>query len=225
MPGPSDETAQTQADAKPEGASPEAAKPEAEVVAAPDPLAEAEERARKAEAERRDTHDRMLRVAADFENFKKRSRKEADDAEARGRRTILTAILPVLDNLERGLDAAAVAGDASGGAIAEGVRLVMKQFLGILEKLDVKPLVALGQAFDPAVHEAIQQVETADAASGTVVKELQKGYTIGGKLLRPAMVAVARAPVALAPAEPAADGGEDAPGSHGPNGGAPPEAS
>jgi len=166
---------------------------------APDPLAAAEERAAKAELAHKEAHDRMLRVAADFENYKKRAKKDVEEAEARGRKAFMLAVLPVIDNLERALDAADTSGGGAAASIAEGVRLVHKQLLSSLEKFDVKALAATGQAFDPNLHEAIQQIETADHPPGTVVKELQRGYTIGGKLLRPAMVAVAKAPPAPPP--------------------------
>ena len=190
-----------------------AATPEPPPPATPDPVQLAEERASKAEAERKDFHDRMLRVAADFENFKRRTRKDLEEAEARGRKSLLLAVLPVIDNLERALEAAdstgAGAGAGAGAAaaaasISEGVRLVHKQLLSSLEKFDVKVLSVVGQPFDPNLHEAIQQIETAEQPAGTVVKELQRGYGMGGKLLRPAMVAVAKAPPA-AVAAPVAD--------------------
>ncbi len=211
----------------PDDTVPEAAAPAGEVVLAPDaeaaaadagaaaappapppdPVQLAEERASKAEAERKDAHDRMLRVAADFENFKRRTRKDLEEAEARGRKSLLLAVLPVIDNLERALEAADSSGSGAGAAasISEGVRLVHKQLLSSLEKFDVKVLPAVGQPFDPNLHEAIQQIETAEQPAGTVVKELQRGYGMGGKLLRPAMVAVAKAPPAAVAAPVAAD--------------------
>jgi molecular chaperone GrpE len=150
------------------------------------------------EQEKKELHERLLRTAADFDNFRKRSRKEADDARAKGREEVLRDVLPVVDNLERALQAAEGQAAGGGASIIEGVKLVLRQMTSALERLDVKPVTALGEAFDPSRHEAIAQVPSADAAPGTVVSEMQKGYTMGGKLIRPAMVAVARA------AEPAA---------------------
>jgi molecular chaperone GrpE len=99
----------------------------------------------------------------------------------------------VVDNLERALQAADTAGAPQGG-IADGVKLVLRQFTSALERFDVKSFAAVGQPFDPARHEAIAQVESADQPAGTVVNEMQRGYLVGTRLLRPAMVAVARAP-------------------------------
>ncbi|MCC6993449.1 MAG: nucleotide exchange factor GrpE [Deltaproteobacteria bacterium] len=190
----------------PDAAAPEGSTAPAPEPPPPDPVQLAEERASKAEAERKDFHDRMLRVAADFENFKRRTRKDLEEAEARGRKGLLLAVLPVIDNLERALEAAdSTATGAAAASISEGVRLVHKQLLSSLEKFDVKVLPAVGQPFDPNLHEAIQQIETAEQPAGTVVKELQRGYGMGGKLLRPAMVAVAKAPPAAVAAPVAAD--------------------
>jgi len=107
---------------------------------------------------------------------------------------VLKEILPGIDNLERAL---AVAGGGEGAeGIVEGVRLVLRQFQTALERVDVKSFDSVGQAFDPTRHEAISQIETADHPPGTVAGEMQRGYTIGGRLLRPALVAVAKAPAA-----------------------------
>jgi molecular chaperone GrpE len=144
------------------------------------------------EREKAETHDRMLRIAADFENFKRRSRREVDEAATRGREALLKELLPVLDNLDRAL--AAVASGGSVEALGEGVRLVDKQFHSSLEKFDVRRFEALGQPFDPARHEAIQQVETDATPPGSVAQVFARGYTVGDRLLRPAMVSVAKSP-------------------------------
>jgi len=113
--------------------------------------------------------------------------------------------LPALDNLER---AVAHEGAAEASAILDGVRLVLKQLLGTLEKFGVHAFDSVGQAFDPALHEAISQLETTEHPAGTVTSQLQKGYRIGKRLLRPALVVVAK------PRAGAADGaGNDRPGS------------
>jgi molecular chaperone GrpE len=138
--------------------------------------------------EKKEIYDRLLRTAADFDNFKKRSRKEAGEAEDRGRTRFIKEILPVLDNLERALAHDAAQGGAS---VVEGVRMVLRQLQGALEKFEVKPIEAQGKPFDPSVHEAIQQFETDEHPAGTVTAEVQKGYALGGKLLRPALVVVA----------------------------------
>ncbi len=141
------------------------------------------------EAEKRDLHDRLLRIAAEFENWKKRAKREQDEAGTRGREALLRDLLPALDNLERALKAA-----PEKDPVAVGVRLVDKQITAALEKFDVKRFSAMGQPFDPNLHEAIQQVESADVPPGHVAAEFAQGYTIGGRLLRAAMVGVAKAP-------------------------------
>jgi molecular chaperone GrpE len=149
------------------------------------------------EKEKKELHERLLRTAADFDNFRKRSRKDIEEARTKGKEDVLKEMLPVIDNLERALGAAET---QQGGGIVEGVKLVLRQFVAALERFEVKPVTALGEAFDPARHEAIAQIPTADQPAGTVVSELQKGYTLGARLLRAAMVAVARAPEAPKPA-------------------------
>lgn len=148
-------------------------------------------------AERDEMKDRMLRIAADFENWKKRARKEQTDAELRAREGVLKDMLEVMDNLERALGASAGQPGASGADVAsilKGIELVLRIFQGKLERYDVKPIEAKGKPFDPHLHEAISRVETADVPAGTVVTELQRGYRIGDRLLRPSMVSVAAAP-------------------------------
>jgi molecular chaperone GrpE len=148
-----------------------------------------EAQAQKLAEEKRELHDRLLRTAADFENWKKRAKKESDEAAQRGREALLKELLTVLDNLERALKHA-----APDDPLAKGVQMVEKQFLGALEKFGITRFSAAGQPFDPSMHDAIQQVETAEVAPGTVAQEFAKGYLSNGKLLRPAMVAVAKAP-------------------------------
>jgi molecular chaperone GrpE len=148
------------------------------------------------EAEKRDLHDRLLRLAAEFENWKKRARREQEEAQSRGREALLKDILPALDNLDRALKAA-----PEKDPVAVGVRLVDKQILQALEKYEVKRFSALGQPFDPNIHEAIQQIESAEVAPGSVAAEFAPGYMIGQRLLRAAIVAVAKATEGAAPAE------------------------
>jgi molecular chaperone GrpE len=136
----------------------------------------------------------MLRIAADFENSKKRSRKEQTDAEARVREQVLKDMLEVVDNLERATSAYVENGSVDGAAVLKGVNLVLRLFQSKLERYNVKPFEAKGQPFDPRVHEAISQLPTDEVPPGSVAAEFQKGYRIGDKLLRPAIVAVATAP-------------------------------
>jgi molecular chaperone GrpE len=161
-------------------------------------------------AERDEIKDRMLRIAAEFENWKRRARKEQDDAENKARETVLRDMLDVIDNLERALGAfegnAAVATakgaplpPPDGAAVLKGVNLVLRLFQAKLERYNVKPFAARGEPFDPKIHEAISRVETAEVPPGAVAVELQRGYRIGDRLLRPAMVSVASAPAGKTP--------------------------
>jgi molecular chaperone GrpE len=149
------------------------------------------------EAERIDLRDRMLRIAAEFENYKKRVRREQSENENKARESVLKDMLEVADNLERA--AAAVEGASDIKALQQGVALVLRLFQSKLERYDVKPLEAKGQPFDPRLHDAISQVPSTEAPPGSVLNEVQKGYRIGERLLRPAMVVVAVAPPAAAP--------------------------
>jgi molecular chaperone GrpE len=141
------------------------------------------------EKEKKDTYERLLRTTADFDNFRKRTRKENEDARLKGREEILKEILPGIDNLERALAAAADASQAAN--VADGVKLVLRQFLSALERFDVKGFSSKGEPFDPSRHEAVSQIPRDDLPAGSVAEEMQRGYMIGPRLLRPAMVAVA----------------------------------
>ena len=147
------------------------------------------EQLEKLEKEKRELHDRLLRTAAEFENFKKRTKKEADEASTRGREQLLKELLPALDNLARALQHA-----PAGDPLAVGVMQTEKQLLQALEKFGVVRFTAVGKPFDPSLHDAIQQVETAEVPPGTVAQEFASGYMIGQRLLRAALVAVAKAP-------------------------------
>ena len=151
----------------------------------------AEERLASLSAERDEIKDRMLRVAAEFENYKKRARKEQTDAVAQAREALLRDMLEVVDNLERATTQTQAGGGAlDGAAVLKGVNLVLRLFQQKLERHDVKPFETAGEPFDPRVHEAISRVESATVPAGSVAAELQKGYRIGERLLRPAMVSV-----------------------------------
>lgn len=157
------------------------------------PPASPEDRAAALEIERDEMKDRMLRVAAEFENWKKRARKEQTDAVASARESVLRDILEVVDNLERAAGAQAN-GIVDGAAIMKGVGLVLRLFQQKLERYEVKPFEVAGQPFDPRVHEAVSRVESADVPAGAVAAELQKGYRVGERLLRPALVSVSTGP-------------------------------
>lgn len=147
-----------------------------------DPLEQA-----KADAQR--FREQLLRTAADFDNFRKRTRRELEDAQRRGKETAVRDLLPVFDNLERAAGSAEGAQDAK--AVADGLRIVLKQFVDTLEKMGIKRIPTVGKPFDPSVHEAIQHVES-DEPAGVIVTEVQPGYAIGDYLLRAAMVVVSK---------------------------------
>ncbi len=140
--------------------------------------------------------EQLLRVAADFDNYKKRARRDASEAAFQARNEILQDILPVIDNVELALahSAEGAEGEADLESLREGMQMVLKQFHSVMEKHRVKPLDSLGQPFDPSFHEALQQRETEDHPPGTVVEEFRRGYMMGDRLIRPAMVVVAAAP-------------------------------
>jgi molecular chaperone GrpE len=158
-----------------------------------------EQRIAEAEAKQRETYDRYLRSVAELDNYRKRSRKDIEDARVEAQSRVLREMLPVIDNLERALAAAGGAEASNGHSIVEGVRLVLRQFAQALERCGVTQVSAQGEPFDPTQHEAVSQIETDQAPAGTVVDVLQSGYRIGERLLRPALVVVAKAPSAVEP--------------------------
>ncbi len=166
-----------------------------------DRIAELELVVEELRAELDRTKNQLLRVAADFDNYRKRMQRQMGETEARAAEKVLVEVLPVMDSLLLALDHSE--GDGGAASLAEGLQLVAKQFHSILSKLGVEPIDAIGQPFDPTYHEAMQQEENGDVPPGTVVKEWQKGYRIGERLLRPSMVVVSAAP-AGGGAEPAA---------------------
>ncbi|MBK9262972.1 MAG: nucleotide exchange factor GrpE [Polyangiaceae bacterium] len=149
-----------------------------------------EERYASALAEVAKLRDQLLRTAADFDNFRKRTRREIDDAHKRGKETTVKDLLPVFDNFERAITHAEGTGDAK--AVADGLRIVLKQFLDTLEKMGVQRINAVGQPFDPSLHEAIQHMESADHPAGVVLYDVQPGYRMGDHLVRAAMVVVSK---------------------------------
>jgi len=172
----------------------------AEAAPPPDPKAELEAKIATLEKEKKDNWDRYLRAAADLENMRKRTKRELEDARFDTKNKVLKEMLPVVDNLERAIEhasAGAGEGEPATKAIVEGVQLVLRQFQSAFERLDIKPIEALGQPFDPNLHEAISQQES-DETPGTIVQVLQRGYRAGERLLRPTLVVVAKAKAAPA---------------------------
>jgi molecular chaperone GrpE len=144
----------------------------------------------RAQAEAVKLKDMLVRTAADFDNFRKRSRRELEDARRGGREDLLKELLPVFDNLERAIQSAQKANDVK--AVSDGLGMILKQFDSTLGRAGITRVPTVGQMFDPSVHEAIQQVETDEHPPGTVVAEVQPGYVAGDKLVRAAMVVVAK---------------------------------
>lgn len=157
-----------------------------------------EERLAEAQAEAARIREQLLRTAADFDNYRKRTRREVDDAQRRGRETAVKDLLPVFDNLERATAHADTATDLK--SLTDGLRIVLKQFTDALERMGIKRVPAVGKPFDPTVHEAIQQIESTEHPAGTVIAEVQPGYVIGDYLVRAAMVVVSKGPPAAPPA-------------------------
>ena len=160
-----------------------------EVEPPTDPTNDLEARLAAAEKEKKDNWDRYLRAAADLENLRKRQKRELEDAKFEAKTRALKEMLPVVDNLERAIEHATT--QAGSNPIVEGVQLVLRQFTTAFERLDVTPVEAGVQPFDPNLHEAISQQES-DQPPGTVVQVLQRGYRVGERLLRPALVVVAK---------------------------------
>lgn len=133
--------------------------------------------------------DKYVRQVAEFDNFRKRTDKEKSQMFEQGQANVLEKILPVVDNFERGL--AASPEDEQGKAFADGMNMIYKQLMKQLEDLGVTPIEALGQEFDPNLHNAVMQVASEEYESGVVAQELQKGYKFHDTVLRHSMVAVA----------------------------------
>lgn len=173
------------------------------VEAAPDPTV-------ALAAERDKLKEQALRTLADFDNYRKRTQREKQDEYRRGKEDVLRDLLPVFDNLERAASSARP--DADVAAIATGIKMVLKLFEDTLTRVGGKRIVSVGNPFDPNVHEAIAQIESAEHPAGTIAQEFVPGYQLGERLLRPAMVAVSKgAPAPEAPPEaPPAAPGDDA---------------
>jgi len=151
--------------------------------------------------------DLHLRVCADLENYRKRARKEKDEVLRFGNEGLIRELLPVLDNLERAIDHARQEQRESEGLL-QGVEMIVDQFLKALEKFGAVPFNAMGEGFDPARHEAMGQMESAEHPPNTVVQVLQKGCLLNDRLLRPALVMVSRVPQEKTP-PPIEIGGDD----------------
>lgn len=136
-----------------------------------------------------EAHSRYLRTLADFDNFRKRQRDETARLCDFAKEEIITRLLPILDNFERSVDAAEA--QHSYDALVEGVSLTLRQLRDMLDKQGVQAIEAVGQEFNPEYHEALMKTTTDEHPENTVVEEFERGYTINGKVIRPARVRVA----------------------------------
>jgi molecular chaperone GrpE len=173
-------------------------------------IAELQERLAQVEAEAQDYRERWLRTLADYQNYRKRVMQERVEAYNEGKKEAVLALLPVLDNLERALATLKEGADLT--AYRQGLELIVRLFQEALRRLDVEPIPAEGVRFDPHFHEAFERVEREDLEEGVIVSELERGYRMGERVIRPAKVRVAVKPTpSLQAPEPSADnedGGE-----------------
>jgi molecular chaperone GrpE len=174
----------------------EASAPAAPQEASADPGPAGDEM-EKLRAEAELAHDRLMRMQADFENFRRRALKEKTEDRQFGHQNLVKDLLSTVDNLERAIDHARVSGEDGGGdleSLLQGVELVQRELLGALGKHGVFEIEAAGKPFDPSLHEAMAQAPDDSVAPNTVVQVLEKGYKLRSRLIRPARVIVAQAP-------------------------------
>jgi molecular chaperone GrpE len=153
----------------------------------PDPGAELE----KAREEAREARDKYLRLYAEFENYKKRAGREIEEFRKYANESLITALLPVVDNLERAV-ASAKDESCTGEPLVQGVEMTLSEIIKILKNFQVDQIESLGKTFDPNFHQAMLQEISEEHPDNTILQELQKGYTLHNRLLRPAMVVVSK---------------------------------
>lgn len=158
-------------------------RPEGEALVSTDPLADAQR-------ERDDYYDRWMRKAAEFDNYRKRVEKERREQADQALVDLLQELLLVVDDFDRALT---VEAGERGEAYRKGIELIHAKLYDVLKKYRVRPIEALGADFDPNIHQAVMQESSSEHREGEVIAELRKGYMIGDRLLRPAMVKVAKA--------------------------------
>lgn len=158
-----------------------------------DPFKALENRCETAEQESRQNYERLLRVSADFENFKKRSFRETDDFRKYANELLLLELLTVVDNLERAIQSTCGENNEA-GCVIEGVEMTLKALLKIFERFSVKLIEAVGKPFDPNFHQAMMQESSDLYPENTIISEFQKGYMLHDRLLRPSMVVVSKGP-------------------------------
>lgn len=155
-----------------------------------EPIRELERKLEDATGEARENYDRLLRVSAEFENYKKRMNREMDDLRKFAIQSLVKDLLPIIDNLELALKSASDHLDEGGNQLRDGVALTHKEILKTLDRYNVTQIDALGQPFDPNFHEAVMREEDEDHPPNTIINELQKGYLLHDRLIRPSMVVV-----------------------------------
>jgi molecular chaperone GrpE len=148
----------------------------------------------EAQRELAEVKDRHLRAAAEFENARRRALRDREEASLYGHQNLVKDLLPSVDNLERAIEHARQSGEGSQGGLLEGVELVLREILAVLTRYGVGVVEADGRPFDPALHEAMAQIEDASVPANTVVQVFQPGYQLRGRLLRPARVVVSKPP-------------------------------
>ncbi len=156
-----------------------------------DPQEELAEKLKSKETEAQEYYDRLLRVSAEFENYKKRASREMEDFRKYSNQSLIKEMLTVVDNLELAINSAN-GHKGIGKGLVDGLEMTHREILKVFEKFNVKSISAKGQPFDPTFHEAVMQEESDDHPDNTVINELQKGYLIHDRLLRPSMVVVAK---------------------------------
>jgi molecular chaperone GrpE len=155
-------------------------------------LAELREKLQSKEQESKENYERYLRQVAEVDNFKKRVNREKEDAIRYANENLIKDILPVMDNLERAI--AHAQGGGNGKPLVEGVEMVLRGLLDVFSKHGVAQVPAVGEIFDPGKHEAMAQVESSQYQPNTVINEHHRGYLLRDRLLRPALVTIAKAP-------------------------------
>ena len=159
-------------------------------VTAKDKIAALEEHLEAATRESEENMDKSMRASADLENYKKRTAREMDDLRKYANQSLVKDLLPVLDNLELAIKSSRERENGDNNLL-DGVELTRKEILKVFEKFNIEKIDALGKAFDPRFHEAVMREETSKYSENTVINELQKGYLMHDRLIRPSMVVVA----------------------------------
>jgi molecular chaperone GrpE len=156
-----------------------------------DPMKALEAKFEAKEKEAEENYDRLLRLSAEFENYKKRSSREIEEFRKFANQSLIKEMLSVVDNLELAMNSTD-GHKAIDKDLLQGLEMTHREILKVFEKFKVKPIDAKGQPFDPTFHEAVMQEETDDYAKNTIINEMQRGYMIHDRLLRPSMVVVAK---------------------------------